>query len=71
MAQLLTEWSTDNTALAEALRLIDQLSDGDPRRYEAEAQMHLAQARFAWRKADQLRESQRERQARKRQRGAQ
>jgi uncharacterized SAM-dependent methyltransferase len=53
--RLLTEWSTDDPGLAESLRQISAMPEYEPERHEAEAFLHMIQARAAWRKADELR----------------
>lgn len=53
--RLLTEWSTDDPGLAATLRAIQALPEHEPERHDAEAFLHMIQARAAWRKADELR----------------
>ena len=55
MARLTTEWSTDDPQVAEALKTIMATPPYSPERHEAEAGLHMLQARWAWREADRLR----------------
>lgn len=56
--RLVTEWSTDDPALAETLRRIADVPEWDPIRHEMEAALHTFQARLAWQKAGALRATQ-------------
>lgn len=58
--RLVTEWSTDDPELAETLRMIAAEPEWSVTRLEMEAGLHMMQARFAWRRADQIRERQNE-----------
>lgn len=64
MPRLLTEWSTDDPQLAEMLRSIDAEPEHTSLRQELEGALHMMQARLAWRRADQYREYERQREAR-------
>lgn len=59
--RLLTEWSTGDAQLAETLRMIAAMPVHTPERHEAEAFLHMTQARAAWREADRLRTAERRR----------
>lgn len=63
-ARLITEWSTDDPTLAAVLTDLAALPDYSVERHEAEAALHMVQARAAWRQADRVRASQRDREAR-------
>jgi len=65
MAHLTTEWTTDSEAVAELLTFISGLPQYSAERYEAEAGLHMLQARFAWRRADQIRGFERDREKRR------
>lgn len=53
--RLVTEWSTDDPALAQTLALIAATPTWDPLRHEMEAALHTFQARLAWQRAAELR----------------
>lgn len=58
--RLVTEWSTDDPALASTLRDLNALPELSVERQEAEAQLHMIQARECWRAADRIRARQRD-----------
>lgn len=63
-AHLITEWSTDDPGVAELLTEIAKLPQYSAARHEAEAGLHMMQARFAWRRADEFRRFETQRQVR-------
>jgi hypothetical protein len=68
MPRLLTEWSTDDPTIAEALQLIASEPEHSSARMELEAALHTFQARLCWQRAERYREREREQEARDRRR---
>lgn len=57
--QIITEWSSATPRVAAALQELAALPEHSVERLEAEAGLHMLQARWCWRRADRLREAQR------------
>lgn len=55
MAQILTEWSSDDPKLALMLRRIASFPENSADRCELEGFLHMMLARSCWRDADRLR----------------
>lgn len=57
--RMVTTWWASDARVADALRFIQSIPETDPERHEAEAGLHMLQARWAWRRADELRRHER------------
>lgn len=68
MPRLLTEWSTDDPTIAEALQLIASEPEHSSTRLELEAALHTFQARLCWQRAEVSRQRERDQEARDRRR---
>jgi hypothetical protein len=57
--RMVTTWWASDAKVADALRFIQSIPEHTPERHEAEAGLHMLQARWAWRRADELRRAER------------
>lgn len=64
MPRLITEWSTDDPTIAQALDLIQSTPEYSSARQELEAALHTFQARLCWQRATEYRRREREQAAR-------
>lgn len=63
-ARLITEWSTDDPQIAEALKTIAKAPEYSSEREELEGALHTFQARLCWQRAAVYRQREQEREAR-------
>lgn len=61
--RMVTTWWASDPKVAEGLVWINSLPQSEPLRHEAEAAIHMLQARWAWAEADRLRRAERHRRA--------
>jgi hypothetical protein len=57
--RLVTTWWASDPTVAKSLAWVNSLPQSEPLRHEAEAGIHMLQARWAWAEADRLRRAER------------